>query len=235
MVCQLVEPEVTMTEVICQHLAMGLKIIDRFSADQRKELKKYSKLARSKKAKGGGGFESEDSSEQSNQPTTIPFKTISFLHKTLVDYFDNACNDQTQRDDEAPCHYLHEVLRGSTVHIPELPKPERNPELEARCQRLRLDQQEKAYQEMVTNVSGSTLSTTADLASEFSKAAQSTSSALIVVANIFLTVVAAFFFGFFASKYVMPAPNLAAETLVGVVMATVVAAADLYFLIRSGI
>ena len=86
----------------------------------------------------------------------------------------------------------------------------------------------------VTNVSAATLSTTADLTSEFSKAAASTSAALIVVANVFLTVAAAFFFGFFAARYSLPSPSMAAEALCGVVLATVVAIADLYFLIKTG-
>ena len=87
----------------------------------------------------------------------------------------------------------------------------------------------------VSDVNASTLSTTADLASEYSKAMKTTSSALIVVFNVVLTVGAAFFFGFFAAKYSLPTPNMAAQALVGVLLATVVAAADLYFLIKTGL
>jgi len=244
---------VTVTDVIRHHLTMALKIIDQFPAEQRKELKKYSQLIdrkkKNKKGGGGGGGGAvgfsdgsilevnginEASSSTLTSPTTIPFKIISILHKTLAEHFSNPAHSDLEVEVGAFCPYLHEVLRGSTLHIPELPTPKRNPELEARCQKLKLQQQERDYQQMVTNVSASTLSTTSDLASEFSKAAKTTSSALIVVVNIFLTVVAAFFFGFFASRYVLPTPSLAAEALVGVVMATVVAVADLYFLIRSG-
>lgn len=163
MTCQLVEPEVTMTEIIRQHLAMGMKIIDNFSADQRKELKKYSVVAKRKSKKidcikKGDSCVKEkdgDKNDDSNvSPTTIPFKTISFLHTTLLESFKTSSKDvaDSAGDDDAPCVYLHELLRGSTLHIPELPKPERNPELEARCRRLRLEQQEREYQQMVGDV-----------------------------------------------------------------------------------
>lgn len=180
--CQLVEPEVALTDIIRLHLAMGLKIIDQFSADQKKELEKYTKLVKKKESKrgvgsdsgvvaGGGGsivdildkpssgseMNRVNNVEQETSPATIPFKTISFLHKTLVDYFNNKPEVEVEVGDaascphlEAPCSYLHEVLRGSTLHIPELPKPQRNPELEARCQRLKYEQQERAYQQMVS-------------------------------------------------------------------------------------
>jgi len=242
MVSQLMEPEVTLTDVIRRHLTMGLAIKDAFSAEQNKELSRFSKLSsttnKSKQSKKKNARKSNlDDVTKDEVPPTIPFKTLIFLHAALKKHFIEAPEEvvESLENESRPCAYLHELLRGSSLHIPELPKPERNPELEARCQRLRLEQQEKAYQNMVSDVNASTLSTTADLASEYAKAMKTTSSALIVVFNVVLTVGAAFFFGFFAAKYSLPTPNIAGQALVGVVLATVVAAADLYFIIKTGL
>lgn len=48
--------------------------------------------------------------------------------------------------------YLHELLRGSRPILPKNEVIERNPELEARCQRLRREQEHRRYQAMTKNV-----------------------------------------------------------------------------------
>ena len=49
--------------------------------------------------------------------------------------------------------YLHELMKGSSVELPTPPPdPPRNPELEARIQRLRKEQERKEYDKMVHNV-----------------------------------------------------------------------------------
>jgi hypothetical protein len=91
---QLLDPEVVLTDVIKKHLEMGLKIIDNFSAEERKNLKKYSK-----KLKSDGEI-------------TIPFKTVSCLHKTLREHETTLkeCDD-----DLSLCQYLHELLEGESL------------------------------------------------------------------------------------------------------------------------
>ena len=162
MCSQLMEPEVTLTDVIRRHVEMGLAVADAFSAEQRKELKRYSKISvannkkkhskMSKTARKGGcdisGGSNSSGSSHDEIPQTIPFKTLSFLHETLKEHFKDDTKEERE-DASRPCAYLHELLRGSSLHIPELRKPERNPVLEARCQRLRLQQRENEYQNMV--------------------------------------------------------------------------------------
>lgn len=50
---------------------------------------------------------------------------------------------------------VHEWLRRCHIELPEPPVIPRNPELEARVQRLRLEQQERDYQNMTRNVDNS--------------------------------------------------------------------------------
>ena len=157
---QMGEPEVTLTDVILRHVEMGLAIIEAFSAEQRQELKRYSEIVNGDKKKKSSKRNNKidrkaGGIQEAELPRTIPFKTLSFLHETLKKHFDDDISDKNLSINESeesvhrPCAYLHELLRGSSLHIPELPKPTRNPELEARCQRLRLEQQEKEYQKMV--------------------------------------------------------------------------------------
>ena len=155
------EPEVTLTDVIRRHLTMGLAIKDAFTAEQSQELSRFSKLAtkssKSKQSKKKNNKKGNlDDVTKEEVPQTVPFKTLLFLHATLKKHFNEASKEVEEslekegaENESRPCAYIHELLRGSSLHIPELPKPERNPELEARCQRLRLEQQEKAYQNMV--------------------------------------------------------------------------------------
>lgn len=48
--------------------------------------------------------------------------------------------------------YLHELVEGSQLILPANEVVERNPELEARCQRLKLEQDEQQYRQMTKNV-----------------------------------------------------------------------------------
>lgn len=48
--------------------------------------------------------------------------------------------------------YLHELLEGSKLVLPKNETIVRNPELEARCQRLKREQDERSYQSMTKNV-----------------------------------------------------------------------------------
>lgn len=48
--------------------------------------------------------------------------------------------------------YLHELVEGSQLILPANEIVERNPELEARCQRLKLEQDEYKYRQMTKNV-----------------------------------------------------------------------------------
>lgn len=47
---------------------------------------------------------------------------------------------------------LHDLVRDSTICVPENKKVERNPELEKRCQKLQRDQENRMYKNMTKNV-----------------------------------------------------------------------------------
>lgn len=57
-----------------------------------------------------------------------------------------------RRDSGDSTDYLHELLEGSRLILPKNELIERNPELEARCARLRREQENQTYQAMTKNV-----------------------------------------------------------------------------------
>lgn len=53
---------------------------------------------------------------------------------------------------DGECIYLHELLEGSDILLPENEVIKRNPQLEARCVRLRKEQSNRVYRSMTKNV-----------------------------------------------------------------------------------
>lgn len=56
------------------------------------------------------------------------------------------------RKSDASVAYMHELFEGSQLILPANEFTERNPELEARCQRLKREQDEQRYRQMTKNV-----------------------------------------------------------------------------------
>lgn len=67
---------------------------------------------------------------------------LRWLHQHLND----------ARKNNETIEYLHELLEGSQLILPKNVMVERNPELEARCQRLKREQEEQTYRMMTKNV-----------------------------------------------------------------------------------
>lgn len=128
---------------------------------------------------------------------------------------------------------LHEFLERSKVQLPTPPKVERNPELEARCQRLRAQQANREYRDMTRNVDATTAkeSSLGDIGREI----RAVNRHLITLFNMLFTVVGSFIFAYVGTQYLYPTgPGAFASRLgAGLVTATVVFFADLYFVIKT--
>lgn len=129
---------------------------------------------------------------------------------------------------------LRSLLAGCRMVLPAPTQPARNPELEARCQRLRNELQEKEYQSMVNNVcSKPTVASDVNMAKEL----REVNAQLVEVAQMVFSVVAAFAFGFVAasmssSSSSSSASDLSRQILSGLAAAAVVFIAEIYFLVR---
>lgn len=73
---------------------------------------------------------------------TLNLSDIKWLHQYLT----------KARASDASIGYLHELIVGSVLILPSNEIIERNPELEARCQRLRREQDDQRYRQMTKNV-----------------------------------------------------------------------------------
>lgn len=73
---------------------------------------------------------------------TLNLTDLKWLYKHL--------NEARQNDPTVP--YLHKLVEGSQLILPPNEIIERNQELEARCQRLKLEQDEQKYRQMTRNV-----------------------------------------------------------------------------------
>lgn len=67
---------------------------------------------------------------------------LKWIHQYLVN----------KRKTDESIGYLHDLIAGSQLILPKNMIVERNPELEARCQRLKREQEEQSYRMMTKNV-----------------------------------------------------------------------------------
>ncbi|XP_064391603.1 uncharacterized protein LOC135339434 [Halichondria panicea] len=142
---------------------------------------------------------------------TISFELVQRAHKQ------SGCRE-----------YLHEVLMGSVVCLPEYHPPARSRKLEDRLKILQAQAQEKEYRQMVKNVD--TQGSRNDVLA-FGLEMSSLNRQLWTVINFVLTVVCSFVFGYFAAYFA----DMSTTTcvFVGLLIGGVVFLADLYFLLRS--
>lgn len=80
--------------------------------------------------------------EGSTKKLLLNLNDLKWLHAYL----------NTKRKSDAAVGYLHEALEGSKLILPQNEIIERNPELEARCKRLRREQEDREYSNMTRNV-----------------------------------------------------------------------------------
>ncbi|KAH7976213.1 hypothetical protein HPB52_010093 [Rhipicephalus sanguineus] len=116
----------------------------------------------------------------------------------------------------------------SAVHNPVTPP--RNPELEARVQKLKAQQLNRDYDRMTSDVD-----VCRARSSPFSKVGdevRQVKQQSWAVVNLLVTVGGTFAFFYKAVEYSLPDPHIPLQVLVGLVTSIVVAVAELYFLIR---
>uniref|UniRef100_S4R904 Transmembrane protein 199 n=1 Tax=Petromyzon marinus TaxID=7757 RepID=S4R904_PETMA len=99
--------------------------------------------------------------------------------------------------------YLHELLEGSELYFPEPEKPARNPELVARLEKLKAQQDNAEYRRMVRNVDCKRLNQYGSI-EDIGKEMKSVKAMVVTMFNFLITVVAAYVCVYLASQYVLP-------------------------------
>ncbi|CAF2808990.1 unnamed protein product [Rotaria sp. Silwood2] len=128
-------------------------------------------------------------------------------------------------------NYLHEILAGCNLFVPAYIEPERNPELNERIERLKAEQANREYDEMTKNVNLSKIYSN-KIQDSIMPDMKSVQGQLITVANVFLTIGAAFVFGYKSIEYSTGTKNFVLQISCGLFCAFIVAIADLYFLFK---
>uniref|UniRef100_A0A8C3W511 Transmembrane protein 199 n=1 Tax=Catagonus wagneri TaxID=51154 RepID=A0A8C3W511_9CETA len=145
----------------------------------------------------------------------VSFRLIRELHQYL-----------RERDSTL---YLHELLEGSEIYLPEVVKPPRDPELVARLEKIKIQLANEEYKRITRNVTcqdsrhGGTLS-------DLGKQVRSVKAVVITIFNFIVTVAAAFVCTYLGSQYIFT--EMTSRVLAALIVASVVGLAELYVMVR---
>uniref|UniRef100_A0A0N5AII8 Transmembrane protein 199 n=1 Tax=Syphacia muris TaxID=451379 RepID=A0A0N5AII8_9BILA len=131
--------------------------------------------------------------------------------------------------DKVPIYLLIERLK---LHKPEVKKTV-NPEYQKHIQQLKWDQENREYESMIRSIDPTQKFGGGNM--NFGEELKAMNRQSVVVFNTLLTVGGAFAFGFFGVGYAYPALNLnvTVRMTIGLILATVVFFADLYFIVKG--
>ncbi|KAM6239593.1 transmembrane protein 199 isoform 1-T1 [Spheniscus humboldti] len=160
------------------------------------------------------GLRAELEAALASEGALVPFGLLRRLHAAL-------------REAGSPL-YLHELLEGSEIDLPEVPVPPRNPELVARLERIKAKLANEEYRRMTRNITGQEMNGTL---AEFGRQVRSVKAVVITIFNFIVTVVAAFACTYLGSQYVFAetaavSEPVASEPTCGTLCASQARAAD---------
>ncbi|XP_035690913.1 transmembrane protein 199-like isoform X2 [Branchiostoma floridae] len=161
-------------------------------------------------------------SHSSDKPGNIPFQTVQKLQERLED------GEKKQ--------YLHELLEGSDVFFPPVETPPRNPELVARLERLKREQENRQYAQMTRDMGkkpgqGALSDFGSEDGDDDNVSPKEVKVYLMALINFMVSVAAAFTFGYVGSEYAFGA-SVTLRVMTGIILATMVAMADIYFMAK---
>ncbi|XP_019587028.2 transmembrane protein 199 [Rhinolophus sinicus] len=173
-----------------------------------RKLRAELEAALGKKHKGGDS--------PSGPARLVSFRLIRDLHQYLRE------KDSTL--------YLHELLEGSEIYIPEVVKPPRNPELVARLEKIKIHLANEEYKRITRNVTCQD-SRHGGILGDLGKQVRSVKALIITIFNFIVTVAAAFVCTYLGSQYVFT--EMASRVLAALIVASVVGLAELYVMVRA--
>lgn len=145
----------------------------------------------------------------------------------------NELREFYQHQKSADCLHFHEVISKCELILPEPQMAPRNPELEARIQELKAQQEQKDYEKMTDNVDPWRKMELVDrMDKPISKQLEEINRYLLLVFQFVLSMASAFAFGYLAPFYFYGTVAVGPRLLYGIISAFVVGMADLYFVMR---
>lgn len=147
----------------------------------------------------------------------LKLNDINWLNEYLQEYRKNTTEKV----------YLHELLEDSEVILPTPKITPRNPELEARIQKLTAQQNEREYRAMTKGVDPVRKELPED---SIAYQMKQINKQLIAVAQFIFSVLAGFAFGFVGVELIVGNLDFGFRLLLGIICALVIALAEIYFL-----
>ncbi|XP_011879886.1 PREDICTED: transmembrane protein 199 [Vollenhovia emeryi] len=123
--------------------------------------------------------------------------------------------------------YLHELFDDSDVILPTPKETPRNPELEARIQKLTAQQNAREYQAMTKSIDAVRKFLPED---SIAYQMKQINKQLIAVAQFVFSVIAGFAFGFIGVELIIGNLDFGFRLLLGIICALIIALAEIYFL-----
>lgn len=164
--------------------------------------------------------EEDEEKDEKKAKHTLTLTDLKFLNKIL--------SEKRKSSEETP--YLHELLESSKIILPQNELIPRNPELEARCKKLREEQQNREYRSMTKDVDSVRRHMPEDTIAYQIK---SMNSQMIAVAQFIFSVVAGFAFGFIGVELIVGGLEFGFRLLLGIICALTIALAEIYFLAKK--
>ncbi|XP_037815664.1 transmembrane protein 199 [Lucilia sericata] len=163
-----------------------------------------------------------------NKSKTTKTNDVLHLHLSDLRWLSNLLS--TLRKEQGLDIYLNDVLETCQLELPQNEIIKRNPELEARCQRLREEQQNLEYRKMTKNVDAVLKHYPEDTVAYQIKAIN---SQIIAVLQFIFSVAAGFAFGFLGINLIIGNMEFGLRLLLGIMCALIIALAEIYFLAKK--
>ncbi|XP_017058563.1 transmembrane protein 199 [Drosophila ficusphila] len=168
------------------------------------------------------------STETDNDKSETPKERKNVLYLSDLHWLASTL-DELRRQNHCQV-FLHQLIESSELILPENEIKPRNPELEARCQRLRAEQHNRDYLKMTKNVDAGLKHYPEDTISYQIK---SLNKQIIAVVQFIFSVAAGFTFGFFGVNLMVGPLPFGFRILLGVIVALIIALAEMYFLAKK--
>ncbi|XP_029039129.1 transmembrane protein 199 [Osmia bicornis bicornis] len=157
------------------------------------------------------------STKDNQKDVLLQLDDIRWLNKYLEEY----------RTTKMESIYLHELLEEADIQLPTPKLVPRNPELEARIQKLKAQQNAREYQAMTKSIDSNRRHFPED---SISYQMKQINRQLIAVAQFVFSVVAGFVFGFKGVELIIGNLDFGFRLLLGIICALIIALAEIYFL-----
>lgn len=137
-------------------------------------------------------------------------------------------NDKRNDNNSIVTCSLHDLLTTSKIYFLQNEKPSRNIFLEERCINLKIEEDNMYYKFMTRFIDRPGL-----MDEGFACQIQNINKQLLGIGQCILSVICGFVFGFFGLEYFVGAMNLGLKLMIGLLIAFIVAVAELYFFINK--